>query len=356
MKWIDLRSDTVTRPTDEMRRAIAEAEVGDDVFGEDPTVLRLEQRTASLLGKEAALFVASGTMGNLVALLAHAGRGDEIILGDQSHTFLYEVGGCAGLGGIHPHVLPNLDDGTLSLAAIEAAIRDPSNVHFPRTRVICLENTHNRCGGAVLPPEYCDAVGTLARRYGLAVHLDGARLFNAAVARRVDPTVFTRSADSVTICLSKGLGAPAGSVLCGDRPFIEEARRMRKAVGGGMRQVGILAAAGVYALDHHIVRLAEDHANAARLAAGIDSLDGLSCSQAGAGTWSNLVYFSVAGAEIDRPDLDAAALAERLKARGVLALALGSSSPRIRMVTHLDVSRTNVDAALDALRSSLRGT
>jgi threonine aldolase len=353
MKWADLRSDTVTRPTEGMRRAIATAEVGDDVFGEDPTVRRLEERTASLLGKEAGLFVASGTMGNLVALLTHAGRGDEIILGDRSHTFLYEVGGCAGLGGIHPHVLPNLDDGTLELAAVEAAVRDPSNIHFPRTRVICLENTHNRCGGVALSPDYCDAVGALAKRHGIAVHLDGARLFNAAIARGVEPMRFTRCADSVTICLSKGLGAPVGSVLCGERSFIDEARRMRKAVGGGMRQAGILAAAGLYALDHHIDRLAEDHANAARLAAGIDALDGLSCDQAGGGPWSNLVYF---GAAIGRRDFDARVLADRLKEHGVLALPLGAENPRIRMVTHLDVSRADIDTALDALRSSLRGT
>ncbi len=356
MKRIDLRSDTVTRPTEGMRRAIATAEVGDDVFGEDPTVLRLEERTASLLGKEAGLFVASGTMGNLVALLTHAGRGDEIILGDRSHTFLYEAGGCSGLGGIHPHVLPNLDDGTLDLSAVEAAFRDPSNVHFPRTRVICLENTHNRCGGIALSPEYCDAVGALAGRYGLAIHLDGARLFNAAIAWGVEPTRLARSADSVTICLSKGLGAPVGSVLCGDRAFIEEARRTRKAVGGGMRQVGILAAAGLYALDHHIDRLADDHENAARLAAGIDGLDGLSSDRTAQGPWSNLVYFGVNGAAIGRPDLDAHLVAERLKARGVLVLPLGAGSPRIRMVTHLDVSRADVDSALDALRSVLRGT
>jgi len=339
-----------------MRRAIASAEVGDDVFGEDPTVRRLEERTASLLGKDAGLFVVSGTMGNLVALLTHAGRGDEIVLGDRSHTFLYEAGGCAGLGGIHPHVLPNPDDGTLDLAAIEAAIRDPSNVHFPRTRVICLENTHNRCGGMALSPEYCDAVGALAKRHGLLVHLDGARLFNAAIARGVEPVVLARSADSVSVCLSKGLGAPVGAVLCGDRPFIDEARRTRKALGGGMRQAGILAAAGLYALDHHVQRLAEDHANAARLAAGIAELKGLSSDQARGGPWSNLVYIRVDGSSIGRPDLNATTLSGRLRERGILALPLGAASPRIRMVTHLDVSRADVDVALDALRSSLQGT
>ena len=194
-KPIDLRSDTVTRPTEGMRRAIAEAVVGDDVFGEDPTVNSLEERMAALLGKEAGLFLASGTMGNLVALLVHAGRGDEAILGDRSHTFLYEVGGCAGLGGIHPNALPNGEDGTLDLAAVEAAIRDPSNVHFPRTRLICLENTHNRCGGIALSPEYCDSVRALVEPHGLAIHLDGARLFNAAVALDVEPSALTHCAD-----------------------------------------------------------------------------------------------------------------------------------------------------------------
>jgi len=356
MNWIDLRSDTVTRPTDGMRRAIATAEVGDDVYGEDPTVRRLEERAASVLGKEAGLFVASGTMGNLVALLAHAGRGDEIILGDRSHTFLYEAGGCAALGGIHPHVLPNREDGTLDLGQIEAAIRDPSNVHFPRTRVVCLENTHNRCGGIAFSPPYGDAVAKLARTHGLAVHLDGARLFNASIAHGVEPARLARCADSAMICLSKGLGAPVGSVLCGERGFIDEARRMRKVVGGGMRQAGILAAAGLYALEHHVDRLAEDHANAARLASGIEAIEGLSCDQASGGAWSNLVYFEVDGSTAGRRDLDAAALVNRLRAHGVLALPLGAGRPRIRMVTHLDVSRSDIDATLDALRSSLRGT
>jgi threonine aldolase len=353
---IDLRSDTVTRPTDGMREAISRAVVGDDVFGEDPTVRELEERTAELLGKEAGLFVASGTMGNLVSLLTHAGRGDEIILGDRSHTFLYEVGGCAGLGGIHPNTLPNLEDGTFDLTAVEAAIRDPSNDHFPRTRVICLENTHNRCGGIALSIEHCNDVRALADRYGLAVHLDGARLFNAATALGVEPDALTRCADSVTICLSKGLGAPVGSVLCGSRPFIDEARRMRKAVGGGMRQAGILAAAGLYALNHHVDRLAEDHANAARLAVEIDAFDGLSCQQAHGGPWSNLVYFDVDGSVIDRSEIDAVVLSSQLAEHGILCIPLGEGRPRIRMVTHLDVSSADVDRALDTLRSVLRGT
>ena len=215
---------------------------------------------AERLGKQAALFVVSGTMGNLVAMLTHCGRGDEIILGTLSHTFLYEAGGSASLGGIHHYALPNQADGTLDLAAIEGAIR-PENVHAPRTRLICLENTHNRCGGAVLPLEYCDAVGALAQKHGLAVHLDGARLFNAAVALGVEVRELVRSVDSVSFCLSKGLSAPVGAMLCGEAGFIAEARRWRKAVGGGMRQCGILAAAGIVALEEMVDRLAEDHAS-----------------------------------------------------------------------------------------------
>jgi len=359
MKQIDLRSDTVTRPTDGMRQAMATAPVGDDVFGDDPTVRRLEERMADLLGKEAGLFVCSGTMGNLVAILTHAGRGDEILLGDLSHTFLYEAGGCAALGGIHPHILPSQADGTLPPTAIEEAIRDPDDIHIPRTRLICLENTHNRRGGVVLPPEYGAAVVAIAKRHGLMIHLDGARLFNAAVALKVTPAELARDVDSVTVCLSKGLGAPAGSVLCGGRSFIQEARRMRKVVGGAMRQVGILAAAGLYALDHHVDRLADDHENAQRLARGITEIEGLSCPQAapspGAG-WTNLVYLRVDGPALGEPDLDAAVLAERLRERGILAIPLGKDRRQMRMVTHLDVHRKDIDTALLALRSSLRRT
>ncbi|MEW5825411.1 MAG: GntG family PLP-dependent aldolase, partial [Candidatus Bipolaricaulota bacterium] len=233
MRFIDLRSDTVTQPTPDMRRAMAEAAVGDDVYGEDPTVGLLEERLAELVGKERGLFVASGTMGNLVALLTHAGRGDEAIVGDLSHTFLYEVGGIAALGSIHPAVLPNTPEGTIEPGEIEAAFRNPEDVHMPRTKLVCLENTHNRCGGIVLSPEYIDAVRRIAASRGAAVHLDGARLFNAARALGVPPTRWTASVDSVMVCLSKGLGAPVGSVLCGSREFIRAARRLRKMVGGG---------------------------------------------------------------------------------------------------------------------------
>jgi len=242
MRVIDLRSDTVTQPTPAMRRAMAEAEVGDDVFGEDPTVNRLEEMAAIRMGKEAALFVTSGTQGNMVALLAHCGRGDEVILGHLAHTHLYEQGGMSSLGGIHPRVLLNQPDGTLDLDQVEAAIR-PDNVHFPRSRLLTLENTHNRCHGAPLTPEYTQAAANLAHRYGLKVHLDGARVFNAAIALDVDVKALVDPVDSVTFCLSKGLSAPVGSVVCGSRQFIAEARRARKVLGGGMRQAGVIAAA-----------------------------------------------------------------------------------------------------------------
>jgi threonine aldolase len=359
MKVIDLRSDTVTQPTRAMRDAMTNAPVGDDVYGEDPTARQLEERVADLLGKEAGLFVASGTMGNLVALLAHAGRGDEIILGDLSHTFLYEAGGSSALGGIHPHILPNREDGTIALERVRLAVRDPDDPHAPRSRLIVLENTHNRCGGIALTVAYVREMEALARAHGLALHLDGARLFNASVALECPLTDLTRSFDSVTVCLSKGLGAPVGSVLCGSRDFIRAAHRMRKLVGGGMRQIGILAAAGLYALDHHVERLAEDHRNAERLALGIAELDGLTCAQASppsAGAWTNLVYFTVDGDAIERPEVTATSLSQDLKTRGILANPLGSSGKQMRMVTHLDVTAEDIETTLTQLRSCLHGT
>ncbi len=358
MRWIDLRSDTVTRPTEAMRRAMCQAEVGDDVYEEDPTVRLLEERTAEMLGKEAGLFVASGTMGNLTALLTHAGRGDEAIVGHLGHTFLYEVGGSAGLGGIHTAVVQNQTDGILPLDAIEGAIRNPHDVHAPRTRVICLENTHNRCGGVVLDPAYVDAVAVLARKAGAALHLDGARLLNASRAYRMPPARWSRSADSVMVCLSKGLGAPAGSVLCGTRDFVRAARRTRKMLGGGMRQVGILAAAGLYALDHHVERLDEDHANARRLAEGAAAIPGLSSPQSVpcATAWTNLVYVTIdAGALLDGAP-DSALLSRRLREKGVLASPVGKSGRELRFVTHLDVSAEDIGQSLRALRSAFEGT
>jgi len=343
MHIIDLRSDTITKPTPAMRRAMAEAEVGDDVFGEDPTVSRLEALAAERLGKEAGLFVASGTMGNLVSLLAHCGRGDEVIVGDQAHTYMYEQGGMAALGGIHPRVLKNRSDGTLDLAEVRAAIRD-DNPHFPRTRLIAVENTHNRCGGAALTAAYMRELGELARGRGLLVHVDGARIFNAAVALGVDVRSLVADADSVTFCLSKGLAAPVGSLVCGRREFIHEARRGRKVVGGGMRQAGVLAAAGIVALEQMVDRLAEDHANARSLAAGLAGLPGIQVEDVAVRT--DIVFFNVVRSDLDGPQLTA-----RLAERGVRMLPLGPR--RIRAVTNYHVTAEDIQAALQIIREVL---
>jgi threonine aldolase len=339
MKVIDLRSDTVTLPSPQMREAICRAELGDDVFGEDPTVNRLEQVAAERVGKQAALLVPSGTMGNLASILTHCGRGAEVILGDQCHTFIYEAGGIAALGGVHPRPLPNQPDGTLRLEAIEAAIR-PDNVHFPRTRLICLENTHNRCSGAVLTPEYMAQVAALARRHGLAVHLDGARIFNAAVALNVDVRDLTREVDSLSFCLSKGLAGPVGSVICGSAAFIAEARRTRKILGGGMRQAGILAAAGIVALGEMVERLREDHDNAARLARGMAQIEGLSVALARVQT--NIVYI-----DVTRGGLVAEELVKQLGGAGVKVLSTGPT--RLRAVTHYGITADDIDQTLLAL-------
>jgi threonine aldolase len=342
MRIVDLRSDTITKPTPAMRRAMAEAEVGDDVFGDDPTVKRLEEMGADRLGKEAALFVASGTMGNLVSLLAQCGRGDEVIVGDQAHTYVYEQGGMAALGGIHPRVLRNQPDGTLDLDEIVAAIRDPHNPHFPKSRLITVENTHNRCGGSPLTVEYMRALGKLAREHGLLLHLDGARIFNAAIALGVDVKALVADADSLTFCLSKGLAAPVGSVVCGSKAFIAEARRARKVVGGAMRQVGVIAAAGIVALEQMVDRLAEDHENARALAAGLPGLPGIRVEEVPVRT--NIVYFNV-----ERSDMDAAHLTARLKEQGVWMLPLGPR--RIRAVTNYHVTAADIEAALIACRA-----
>lgn len=341
MSIIDLRSDTITRPTPNMRKAMAEAEVGDDVFGEDPTVNRLEAMAAERMGKAAALFVSSGTMANIVSQLTHCGRGEEMILGDQSHIFFYEQGGSAALGSIHPRTLPNRPDGTLDLAAVAAAIR-PDNVHFPRTRLLVLENTHNRCFGSPLSVDYMKGVGELARRYGLKVHVDGARIFNAAAATGVPAADLVADADSVSFCLSKGLAAPAGSLVCGDADFIREARRNRKVVGGGMRQSGILAAAGIVALTEMVDRLADDHANARRLAQGLAEIPGLSAPP-GAGA-TNLVHV-----DIQKEGMTAQALSDALEREGVRIM---PSGPRqLRAVTHYHVDAGDMDRALEAIRS-----
>lgn len=343
MKVVDLRSDTVTLPTAEMRRAMMEAEVGDDVFGEDPTVNRLEALAAEITGKEAALFVTSGTQGNLVSILAHCQRGDEAIVGDRSHTYLYEQGGMAQIGGVHPRVLPNRDDGTLDLEMVEAAIRPP-NVHFPRSRLLILENTHNACYGSPLPPEYIREAADVAHRHGLSLHIDGARIFNAAIALGVEVKDLVAPADSVTFCLSKGLSAPVGSVVCGSREFIAKARRARKVLGGGMRQAGVIAAAGIVALTRMVDRLAEDHENARRLAQGLAQIPGIAVDVEKVRT--NIVYFDVVNGR------DALELVECARKQGVLFLAL--SPQRIRVVTHYGIEASDVDFALDVITACMR--
>lgn len=339
MKTIDLRSDTVTLPTQMMREAIYNAELGDDVFGEDPTTNRLEKMAAERVGKEAAMLVASGTMGNLVSILTHCRRGEEVILGDQSHTFVYEAGGVSAVGGIHPHTVVNQPDGTMRLEDIKAAIRG-DNVHFPRSRLICLENTHNRCCGSALTAQYTESVAKLAADHGLAVHLDGARIFNAAIALGMDVTELTRHVDSVSFCLSKGLSSPIGSVICGSSEFIAEARRNRKVLGGGMRQSGIIAAAGITALEQMVDRLAQDHENAGRLAEGIAKIPGLSIELNRVQT--NIVYFSVAD---DR--LNAETLVRRLAENGIKILQAGPG--RLRAVTHYGINAEDINLALAAL-------
>ncbi len=339
MRIIDLRSDTVTHPTPAMREAMYRAEVGDDVYGEDPTVNRLERMAAERLGKEAALFVVSGTMGNLVALLTHCGRGDEVILGDRCHTFLFEQGGMAALGGITPHTIPNQPDGTLCLEDIEEAMRE-DNVHFPRTRLVCLENTHNMCNGTPLTAEYTAQVCALAHAHGLQVHLDGARVFNAAAALGVDVWELVREVDSVMFCLSKGLCAPVGSLLCGSADFIAEARRARKVVGGGMRQAGILAAAGIVALEEIVPRLGEDHVRARRLAEGLADIPGVEVAP----MTTNILYFWLTEEVSKTPEEVEDALAER----GVLVL--GRELGRFRAVTHYWIGDEDIKGAIEAMR------
>jgi threonine aldolase len=320
-----------------MLTAISEAQVGDDVFGEDPSINKLEKMAADRLGKEAALFVASGTMGNLVSLLAHCGRGDEIILGNLSHTFFFEQGGSAAVGGIHPRTVANQPDGTLALSEIETAIRS-DNIHFPLTRLIVLENTHNLCGGRPLDIAYMQAVGDMARRHGLKIHVDGARIFNAAVALDVPVNQLAADADSVSFCLSKGLGAPVGSVVCGSREFILQARRARKVLGGGMRQAGVLAAAGIVALNEMVERLAEDHANARKLADGLSQMPGLIIDPDLIKT--DIVYF-----EVKRDDMAVEDLIKQLADQGVRMLPVGPS--RIRAVTNYHITSDDIDYVLD---------
>lgn len=341
MDWIDLRSDTVTQPTKAMRQAMAKADVGDDVFGEDPTVNKLQEMAAEKMGKEAGLYVPSGTMGNLAAILAHCGRGDEVILGNKAHTFLYEAGGISALGGVHSCQLPNQPDGTLLLQDIQAAIRS-NDAHQPVSRLVCLENTHNRCGGVAINTEYTRAVGRLAHERGLLLHLDGARIFNAAVALGVSARELAEPADSVTFCLSKGLSAPVGSVLCGRVDFIKKAHRIRKQLGGGMRQAGILAAAGIVALETMVDRLVEDHKRAHYLAQGLSFLPWLVMEP---GTpYTNMVFMSLA----DNFPADARQVADELAQMNVRVGVVGTR--RFRLVTHYWIDDGAVDKAIVAFQ------
>jgi threonine aldolase len=344
MEYIDLRSDTVTKPTPEMREAMAEAEVGDDVYRDDPTVNRLEELAAEMLGKEAALFVPSGTMGNLIALLVHCQRGDEVIVGNQSHIYLNEAGGMSALGGIHPCPIPNQKDGTLQLDDILASIRT-EDVHHTITRLICLENTQNICGGVPLTLDYTREVGDIAHHNGLLLHIDGARIFNAAVAQNVSIRELVEPADSVMFCLSKGLAAPVGSMLVGTRKFMTRARHIRKMLGGGMRQVGIVAAAGIISLEQMVNRLSDDHARARKLGDGLRQVRGLVVDEGS--PHSNMVYLNLA----DDVVMDAGQICEKMAARGLLLDA--ENARRFRLVTHYWIDDHAVEKTISAFRETL---
>jgi threonine aldolase len=344
MDYIDLRSDTVTKPTPAMREAMARAEVGDDVMDEDPTVNRLQEMAADRLGKQAGLFVASGTMGNLCAILAHCNRGDEAILGAHAHTFSFEGGGISALGGIHSHQLEEQADGSLALEDVISAIR-PDDIHQPPTHLISLENTHNRRGGTFQTPQYTRQLSDFAHENGLVVHLDGARVFNAAVAQGVDVREITRPVDSVTFCLSKGLCAPVGSVLCGDADFIKKARRIRKQVGGGMRQAGVIAAAGIVALESMVDRLAEDHARAAALAKGLMDISGITLPFGIPAT--NMVFLDLP-MDIGKSDQE---IVTELKKLGILVG--GPWKFRLRLVTHYWVNDDSIDKVIVSFKKIL---
>lgn len=341
MKTIDLRSDTVSLPTPAMRAAMAGAEVGDDVYGEDPTVNRLQEMAAERMEKEAGLFVPSGTMGNLASILAYCGRGDEVILGSKSHTFLYEAGGISALGSVHSCQVPNQPDGTLNLDEVRQAIRS-GDAHEPYTRLIVLENTHNRCGGVPVSLEYTRKVGELAHQHNLALHLDGARIFNAAVALNLDARQLAEPADSVTFCLSKGLCAPVGSVICGSKEFIQRVHRIRKILGGGMRQAGVLAAAGIVALNEMVDRLAEDHRRACILAEELARIPGVTLDP---GTpYTNMVFLSLVNNNANQ-------VARELREQNVYVSAI--SENRFRLVTHYWIDDLALDMTIQAFRQVL---
>lgn len=343
VKIIDLRSDTITLPTEEMRKAMYEAELGDDVFGEDTTVNRLEQMAAERLGKEAALFTPSGTMSNVVAVLTHTHPGDEILLGSEAHMLWNEVGGASTLGGVVMRTIPNDEGGRVDPGEVEQAIRG-KHVSYPPTTLLCLENTHNRCGGTVLTPEYTSTVADLAHQRGLQIHLDGARIFNAAVALNVPASELARPVDSICFCVSKGLSAPVGSLLCGTQEFIGRARKWRKMLGGGMRQVGVITAAGIVALQKMVNRLADDHANAKQLAHGLSRIPGITINPEKVQT--NIVMFE------PPTTMSAPEFIEQMASRGVKFTYPGGR--RVRAVTNRMVVTADIDEALNRIELFMR--
>ncbi|HKI52687.1 MAG TPA: low-specificity L-threonine aldolase [Anaerolineales bacterium] len=345
MDYVDLRSDTVTKPTPEMREVMAEAEVGDDVYRDDPTVNKLEAMAAERLGKESAIFVPSGTMGNLLALLVHCQRGDEVIVGNHSHIYLNEAGGMSALGGIQPNPIPNQKDGTLLVDDILASIRT-EDVHHPITRLICLENTQNVCGGIPLTVEYTKQVGEIASKHNLALHIDGARIFNAAVAQNVGVKELAEPADSVMFCLSKGLVSPIGSMLVGTEKFINRARHLRKMLGGGMRQVGVLAAAGILSLEKMTARLVEDHKHAKEIAEGLRQINGIVVDEDS--PRSNMIYLNLS----EKTAISMPQIAEKMKELGVL---IDAEDPRrLILVTHYWVDDDGVEKSISAFREALK--
>jgi threonine aldolase len=342
---IDLRSDTVTLPTPAMRVAMAQAQVGDDVYGEDLTVNRLEEIGATRMGKEAGLFVASGTMGNLTAVLAHCQRGDEVIMGHLGHTFLFEGGGISALGGVFAHILSNESDGTIKIGAISDAIR-PNDIHQPPSRLLILENTHNRCGGVAITKEFTQVAADLVHQHGMQLHLDGARIFNAAVSQGIPAKELAAPADSVTFCLSKGLCAPVGSILCGSGNFIEHARRIRKMLGGGMRQAGILASAGLVALDTMVDRLEDDHLRARRLAEGLAIIPGIKLEMGLPAT--NMVFIS-----LENPQKTTGKeIQQKLIAQDIKIGLIGDHT--FRLVTHYWISDQDIESVIQAFQKVLK--
>ncbi|KAL4354772.1 hypothetical protein GQ457_06G023960 [Hibiscus cannabinus] len=348
-RMVDLRSDTVTKPTEAMRAAMSAAEVDDDVLGIDPTAFRLELEVARMLGKEAGLFVPSGTMSNLISVLVHCDiRGSEVILGDNSHIHIFENGGISTIGGVHPRPVKNNEDGTMDIGLIEAAIRDPrGELVYPTTRLICLENSHGNTGGRCLPVEYIDRVGELATKHGLKLHIDGARIFNASVALGVPVNRLVQPADSVSVCLSKGLGAPVGSVIVGSKTFIAKARRLRKTLGGGMRQVGFICAAALVALQENLGKLEHDHINAKALAEGLNQMEGLRVNIAAVET--NIIFFDI----LEGSKITAAELYKHLMEHGVLVMPEGPS--RMRIVLHHQISSSDVQYTLSCFLQAFTG-